>query len=185
MKWNNHSDLDGQHAFLSASKYHWINYDDDKLIFMYKTAMAAEQGTILHALASDLIKNRRELKDETSTLGMFVRDCIHYNMRSEQVIKYSENAFGTADAISFNGKTLRIFDLKTGSIKAHMEQLMIYAAYFCLEYGKDPRKIDIDLRIYQNDDIELCDPPKEAIIQIMETTRRFSRTIDKLKEENT
>ena len=66
-----------------------------------------------------------------------------------------------------------------------MEQLMIYAAYFCLEYGKDPRKIDIDLRIYQNDDIELCDPPKEAIIQIMETTRRFSRTIDKLKEENT
>ena len=34
-----------------------------------------------------------------------------------------------------------------------MEQLLIYAAYFCLEYGFKPRDIDIELRIYQNDEV--------------------------------
>jgi hypothetical protein len=28
---NKHSNLAGQHAFLSASKYHWVNYTDQKL----------------------------------------------------------------------------------------------------------------------------------------------------------
>ena len=36
MNWNRHSDLEGSHAFLSASKYHWINYDADKLADSYK-----------------------------------------------------------------------------------------------------------------------------------------------------
>lgn len=31
MTFNDHSRLRGQHAFLSASKYSWINYDPDKL----------------------------------------------------------------------------------------------------------------------------------------------------------
>lgn len=29
MQWNDHSRLVGQHAFLGASKYHWLNYDTD------------------------------------------------------------------------------------------------------------------------------------------------------------
>ena len=29
MDFNRHLDLEGQHAFLGASKYHWINYTDD------------------------------------------------------------------------------------------------------------------------------------------------------------
>jgi len=31
MQFNEHSNLIGQHAFLSASKYHWIGYDDERL----------------------------------------------------------------------------------------------------------------------------------------------------------
>ena len=30
---------------------------------------------------------------------------------------------------------------------------MIYAALFCLEYRQDPMNIDIELRIYQNNEI--------------------------------
>ena len=41
MKFNDHSRLEGAHAFLSASKYHWVNYDDAKLIESYRTAQAA------------------------------------------------------------------------------------------------------------------------------------------------
>ena len=31
MNWNDHSKLVGLHAFLGASKYHWINYDAARL----------------------------------------------------------------------------------------------------------------------------------------------------------
>lgn len=35
MNFNNHSNLEGQHAFLGASKYHWINYSEDKVADAY------------------------------------------------------------------------------------------------------------------------------------------------------
>ena len=35
MKWNDHHELEGTHAFLSASQYHWLNYTDDILIDRY------------------------------------------------------------------------------------------------------------------------------------------------------
>ena len=35
MNFNNHSNLEGQHAFLGASKYHWINYSEDKVAEAY------------------------------------------------------------------------------------------------------------------------------------------------------
>ena len=31
MNFNKHSNLEGRHAFLGASKYHWIRYSDDKI----------------------------------------------------------------------------------------------------------------------------------------------------------
>ena len=40
MNFNKHSDLEGCHAFLSASKYHWINYDDEKLVTAYENFLA-------------------------------------------------------------------------------------------------------------------------------------------------
>lgn len=182
MKWNDHSKYEGQHAFLSASNYHWINYDDDKLIFMFKTSQATIAGTETHDFASRCIKRNQRLPKVKKTLEMFVNDAIGYRMQSEQILYFSENCFGTADAITFDKKTLRIFDLKTGTIKAHMEQLMVYAALFCLEYGINPVDISIDLRIYQNNDIQYCEPPAEAIIQIMATIKRFDRLINKAKE---
>ena len=40
MVFNKHSDLEGSHAFLSASKYHWINYDEEKLAQSYLNFLA-------------------------------------------------------------------------------------------------------------------------------------------------
>ena len=44
MIWNKHSNLVGQHAFLGASKYHWINYDDRRLKESYKNFLAAAKA---------------------------------------------------------------------------------------------------------------------------------------------
>ena len=74
---------------------------------------------------------------------------IGFKLTPEQVLYYSSNCFGTADAISFKDKFLRIHDLKTGVIPAHVEQLEIYAALFCLEYKVKPQDIGMELRLYQ------------------------------------
>ena len=61
MNWNNHSSLKDQHAFLSASKYHWVNYDNEKLDNVYLSWLAIQKGTELHELASKLINLRQKL----------------------------------------------------------------------------------------------------------------------------
>lgn len=43
MNFNNHSNLEGQHAFLGASKYHWINYSEDKVADAYSKFLAMER----------------------------------------------------------------------------------------------------------------------------------------------
>ena len=48
MNFNRHSNLEGQHAFLGASKYHWINYDEAKVVDVYSNFLAAQKGTVLH-----------------------------------------------------------------------------------------------------------------------------------------
>lgn len=184
MIWNNHSKYDGLHSFLSASNYHWINYDDEKLILVYQnTELAAKKGTEDHEFASMCIKRRQKLPRTRQTLNMFVNDAIGYRMESERVLYFSDNAFCTTDAISFKDRTLRIFDLKTGNNKAHFEQLWVYAAYFCLEYGINPKDITIELRIYQFNDIRIDNPDAETIIKIMATIQRFDKLINKVKEE--
>jgi len=132
MNFNKHLDLIGQHAFLGASKYHWLNYDDDKLIQSYLNSLAVQKGTELHDLACNLIRLGVKLPKSKSTLNMYVNDAISYRLTPEQPLYFSRNCFGTADAISFNDKNrfLRIHDLKTGVTPAHMEQLEIYAALF-------------------------------------------------------
>lgn len=52
MNFNNHSNLEGQHAFLGASKYHWINYGEDKVAEAYRNFLATQKGTVLHAFAA-------------------------------------------------------------------------------------------------------------------------------------
>ena len=183
MNWNDHSKLRGQHAFLSASKYHWINYDLDKLGDSYQSYQAIQRGTKLHSLAQGLIEeNIRQARTKT-TFNMYVNDAIGYNMTPEQVLYYSENCFGTADAISFRNNILRIHDLKTGTVPAHIEQLEIYAALFCLEYRVKPEDIKIELRIYQNDEVVIEEPDSNYIYEIMDKIVEFDAYLCKLKQE--
>lgn len=182
MQFNPHYNLEGCHAFLGASKYHWINYDEEKLDETYKRYRAVQRGTELHDFACRAIELGIKLPKSKKTLNMYVNDAIGYKMTPEQVLYYSDNCFGTADAISFRKNLLRIHDLKTGVTPTHIEQLEIYAALFCLEYGVDPGKIDIELRIYQSDEIVIANPDIEVIAPIMDKIITFDKRINKLKE---
>lgn len=184
MKWNNHSrDVpEGSHAFLGASKYSWLNYDEDKLLKAYNNYLAIQRGTILHSFAHDCITLKQKLPRSTKTLNMFVNDGIGFRMQSEQPLYYSENCFGTTDCIKFENNLLRIHDLKTGSTPASFHQLEIYAALFCLEYSVDPFKIQYELRIYQNDEVQIESPTGDIIADIMKKIIRFDECIRKIKE---
>ncbi len=183
MRWARHSDLTGKHALLGASKYHWINYSEEKLVNWYQLSLAKEKGVILHDFASRCLYLKQKLPKRKKTLNMFVNDSIDFGMRSEQILWYSDNCFGTADAISFDGRVLRISDLKTGATPAHMEQLFIYAALFCLEYGVDPSLVDIHLRIYQNDEITFNDDSNEIVKDIMNKIELFDNIITQMRLE--
>ena len=185
MNFNKHSDLLGQHAFLGASKYHWLNYDDDKLVQSYLSSLAVQKGTELHELACNLIRLGVKLPKSKSTLNAYVNDAIAYRLTPEQPLYFSRNCFGTADAISFNEKDrfLRIHDLKTGVTPAHMEQLEIYAALFCLEYHKQPQDLGMELRIYQNNEVLIHSPRSEGIESIMHLIIRFDSKIEKMRTE--
>ena len=181
MNFNKHYSLEGKHAFLGASKYHWINYDADKLVDSYSKFQATLNGTILHDFACQCITLGQKLPKSQKTLNMYVNDAIGFKMKPEQVLYYSDNCFGTADAIIFRNNLLRIHDLKTGVTRAHMEQLEIYAALFCLEYNKKPSDIDMELRIYQNNEIIIHNPTVEDILPIMDKIITFDKIIDKMK----
>lgn len=183
MIFNTHSHIEGKHAFLSASKYHWINYSDEKMEQVFQTAVAAQQGTRLHDFASKAIELGIKLPRSAKTMNLYVNDAIGYRMTPEQVLFYSVNAFGTADAISFRKNLLRIHDLKTGVHPASMNQLEIYAAFFCLEYGMKPAQIEMELRIYQNDDVVIHIPEADDITHIMDKIVSFDARIDALKLE--
>jgi hypothetical protein len=141
------------------------------------------KGTILHDFACQCIQLGQKLPKSQKTLNMYVNDAIGFKMNPEQVLYYSDNCFGTADAIIFRNNLLRIHDLKTGVTKAHMEQLEIYAALFCLEYKMKPGNIDMELRIYQNNEIVVYNPTAEDILPIMDKIITFDKVIDKLKLE--
>lgn len=190
MKFNNHYRLEGAHAFLGASKYHWINYDNDKLVTVYLTHLAKVRGTELHDFAAKCIELKQKLPKSKKTLNSYVNDAIGFRMQPEQILYYSDNCFGTADAISFRKEkahgdimVLRIHDLKTGVTPAHMEQLLIYSALFCLEYNIKPGEIFIELRLYQNDEIIVCNPTAEDILPIMDKIITFDNLLENIKEQ--
>ena len=185
MNFAKHYNLKDQHALLGASKFQWIRYSDEKIADLYFATKAKEEGTRIHALASELIKLGIKLPDIKKTLNLFVNDAIGYKMESEQVLYYSLNCFGTADAICFRNNKLRIHDLKTGKTPTHFEQLEIYAALFCLEYDFKPSDIDIELRIYQSNDILVMEPETDDIVPIMDRIITADKIISKIQlEEN-
>ena len=183
MNFNKHSNLEGQHAFLGASKYHWINYSEDKVAESYSKFLATQKGTVLHDFAAQCISLGQKLPKSQKTLNMYVNDAIGFKMTPEQVLYYSDNCFGTADTIAFRDNLLRIHDLKTGVIPAHMEQLEIYAALFCLEYKIKPGNIEFELRLYQNDEILIHNPTAEDIAPICDKIITFDKIITKIKLE--
>jgi hypothetical protein len=183
MNFNQHLELQGHHALLSASTYSWTNYDLDKLEIWFARQLAKQQGTELHELAATLIKLGQRLPESSKTLNSYVNDAIAYRMTPEQVLAYSRNCFGTADAISFRDGLLRIHDLKTGVTKASMRQLEVYAALTCLEYDLKPGEIKMELRLYINDEVLIHEPEVFEIAQIMSTITTFDRRIEEIREE--
>lgn len=183
MNFNKHFNLEGRHAFLSPSQYHWINYDDEKLAKRFVTAVAARKGTEFHKLAHDLIRLGVKLPGSKKTFNLYVNDAIMYRMTPEQTLFFSDNCFGTADAICFRRNILRIFDLKTGESSASVNQLLIYAALFCLEYEFKPFEIQYDLRIYQMDEVQVFEVDPDEVAHIMDKIRTFDRLINEMRME--
>ena len=182
-QFNRHVNLAGLHAPFSPSQSSWLRYDDDKAREILLNRKAAEMGTRLHQWAKDTIDLRIKQPKSKKTLYAYVNDAIGFRMDTEVVLFYSERFFGTADAICFDGKTLRIHDLKTGKLPVRMEQLEIYAALFCLEYRIKPRDIDMELRIYQNDEVLYHNPTVEDILPIMDKIVQLDKLLQKLDEE--
>lgn len=183
MNFNPHSNLVGRHAFLSASNYHWINYDEERLVDRFSTQLAAARGTRLHVLAHDLIREGIKLPKTRTTMNLYVNDCIGFKMTPEQPLYVSENCFGTADAIRFRNGELKVFDLKTGETEAKVTQLEVYAAMFCMEYRFKPFEIDIELRIYQNDDVQIYEADRGLVTHIIDKIITFDKRINELKLE--
>ena len=181
MNWKTYSHLRGKHAFLSASKHHWINYDEEKLIATYLNHQKAALGTRYHNLAATLIELAVRQIDNGDSFNAFVNDAIGYRMSPEVVLYFSDNAFGTADAISYNHGVLRIHDLKTGVTPGSMQQLLVYAALFALDYQEVPK--ETILRFYQGGEIVEYLPPVEEIRDVVDTLVAFDKLIEHAKNE--
>lgn len=181
MVFKDHSMFEGQHAILGASKYAWVNYDSEKMIQVYQNLQAAKKGTELHEYAAMAIRLGQRCPKSNKTICRYINDGISFRMKPEQVLFYSKNAYGTADTISFRDDLLRIHDLKTGTIPCKMTQLEIYAALFCLEYHYKPSDIEMELRIYQNDEVLIHSPDADTIVQLMDKLIAFDKLITDLE----
>lgn len=185
MNFIKHSELEGRHAFLSPSNYHWVKYSREKVQQSYRNNLRKLEGTELHRIAADCI--RYHIHVDHPVIGKYVNDVIEYNLTPEQILYYSELCFGTADAVGFDSEsnTLYVFDLKTGDVKANMMQLRIYAALFFLDYGLrmgiSPRDCTTELHIYQNNEVvgEIAD--QDEIVQIMTQIVELDQAISEVR----
>lgn len=183
MQFIQHRNLEGLHAPFSPSQPSWLRYDDQKALEVYDNRKAAEMGTILHQWAKTTIDLGIKQPRSKKTIYSYVNDAIGYRMNTEVVLYYSDRFFGTADTISFRDNFLRIHDLKTGKMPAKMEQLEVYAALFCLEYKVKPKDIEMELRIYQNDEILYHNPTAEDIIPVMDKIVHLDKLLEKIDYE--
>lgn len=186
MNFIKHTNLEGLHAPFSASSSAWLRYDDNKALEVYRNKQAAAIGSKLHAWAKDTIDLGIKQPRSKKTLYSYVNDAIGFKMSTEVVLFYSDYFFGTADAISFRNNMLRIHDLKTGEsgkIESHIEQLEVYAALFCLEYRVKPCDIDIELRLYKQDEVLVHHPTPEDIVPIMDKIIHLNKILEQVNAE--
>jgi len=181
MRFREHLEIEGSHAFMGASKYHWIHDDLEKIERRWDNQFASARGTRLHRLAKFCIEERQRLADLPLTLNMYVNDAIGFRMTPEVAFVYSENCFGTADAAKFEKGIFRVHDLKTGQHPASFHQTEVYCALFCLEYDVNPYDIEMIMRIYQSDQVfeQVADP--NAIRAIMDRVLQYDPLIEKKK----
>jgi hypothetical protein len=168
------------------------DYTEEQLFNRFKSRYAQDIGTYLHELAETLIRENVKLRKTDKNIVLvhllqngipraaidldrlysnfmnYVNDAIGFRLTPEQPLYYSDNCFGTADGISFRNNFLRVHDYKSGKTPAKMEQLLCYAALFCLEYKVKPTDLDgCELRIYQNDEVIFDNPTPDEIMHVM------------------
>lgn len=156
----------------SLMTYIYRKYFDDELDYL-----PARGEKLLNGIS-------RMPREVFTTVQSYINDGIGFCMTPEQKLVFDPvYFFGTADCISFRDNELRIHDLKTGRIPAHMDQLMVYAAFFCLEYNVDPRKLKlIELRIYQNNEVLVKQPESADILSIMDKIKKDYNNITNVFE---
>lgn len=210
MNFNDHSKLAGKHAAFGASQSYWLNKDDDSIIESYINSYSKEIGTGLHDIARGFIQEKIKFRKiykpcvlmmlrlyyhipryavklndiSLDNITAYINDAIGYHMTPEVLLYYSDLFFGTADAIDFRNNTLRIHDLKTGTTPVHKEQLYIYAALFCLEYSIKPGDINMELRIYQKNEVAIYNPTAEDILPIMDKITTMNKKLANVRENN-
>ena len=205
---NTHPELVGKHALFSASKYSWLNYDDEKLKNAYINSFASQIGTLVHSYASDKITFRQPMEDNRSERNAlllhllkagippkviqleklftnvvpYVNDAIGYKMTPEVLLYYTDNVYGWTDTISFSRSLLRIHDLKTGDGAVSIDQLMIYAALFYLTHKKEAnlQKCKTELRIYQNNQVLIHTPSAYDIACVMDAAVHADMIVDEM-----
>lgn len=160
------------------------NLMDSLMTYIYRKYFDDEKDCLSPKGEKLLNGVSRMSRDIFATVQSYINDCIGFYMTPEQKLVHDPTYFfGTADCISFRNDELRIHDLKTGRISAHMDQLLVYAAFFCLEYKVDPKKLKlIELRIYQNNEVAVDQPEPEEIIGIMNKIKKDYNTITNVFE---
>lgn len=186
MRFHKHSVLEGKHSFLAPSTPAWLRYDDDKLTRRFMEHLAAIRGTEEHDFAARAIRLGHRMEEGPKTLNMYVNDCIGWRMSPEVSLYWSDFCFGTADAIGFQERDmlLRVSDLKTGKNPTTFDQLVVYAALFCLEYEyPKPWELVFELRIYQGNKIKLHEPDGDEIFHAMDRILTGTRLLEQIQAE--
>jgi hypothetical protein len=185
MRFNKHTNLEGKHSFLAPSNPAWLRYDDDKLARRFMEHLATLRGTREHIFAAEAIRLGHRMEDKQKTVNMYVNDCIGWRMIPEVGLYWSDFCFGTADAIRYtpSQQLLRISDLKTGRTPTSMDQLVTYAALFCLEYEYKPFDMVTELRIYQHNKIKLHIPEPDEVFHAMDRILTGTRLLEEIRDE--
>ena len=211
MQWHDHSEIDGLHAFLAPSKKSWLNYDYEKLEAAWANSWATTIGTVLHAFAEKRIRRRRRITNKSKesiedfmydngipeklidvdeyfeNLAAFINDAIGFRMVPEKGLKISDDCFGHTDAISYDErkKILRISDYKSGKTEPSMDQLLIYAALFFIEYGKELgiglSDLKVELRIYYQGQVLYYEPEEDVMAHTVDIVLCKNRELKTIK----